>query len=109
MGTLSELRAGGRTSRVDRTAPAAGGGPLVMVLHPWWGLNGDVMAFADRLTAAGFVVAAPDLYGGTVATTIDAAERLSEGSTRQPRPRGRSRRPTKRWRLPRSDCVRVWA
>ncbi len=50
-----------------------------MVLHPWWGLNGDVMAFADRLAAAGFVVAAPDLYGGAVATTIDAAERLSEG------------------------------
>ena len=46
----------------------------IVVLHPWWGLNADVLAFADRLAAAGLAVAAPDLYHGDVADTVAAAE-----------------------------------
>jgi carboxymethylenebutenolidase len=49
----------------------------VIVLHPWWGLNADTLAFADRLADNGFVVAAPDLYDGKVATTIEDADRMS--------------------------------
>jgi len=48
----------------------------VVVFHPWWGLNDDVVAYADRLAAAGFAVVAPDLFGGRVATTIEEAEGL---------------------------------
>jgi carboxymethylenebutenolidase len=55
-------------------------GPGVLVLHPWWGLNDDVIAYADRLAGAGFVVAAPDMFDGQVATTIDEAERLARGA-----------------------------
>ena len=50
----------------------------VVVLHPWWGLNDDVIAYADRLADAGFAVAAPDLYAGQVASTIPEAEGLSD-------------------------------
>ena len=50
----------------------------VIVLHPWWGLNDDTIAYADRLADAGFAVAAPDLYAGQVATTIPEAEGLSD-------------------------------
>ena len=49
----------------------------MVVLHAWWGLNDDVIAYADRLAAAGFAVTAPDMFGGQVASTIEDAERLS--------------------------------
>jgi carboxymethylenebutenolidase len=49
----------------------------VIVIHPWWGRNADVLAYADRLAESGFAVAAPDLFDGQVATTIDEADRLS--------------------------------
>jgi carboxymethylenebutenolidase len=51
--------------------------PGVLVLHPWWGLNDDVRASAERLRGDGYEVATPDLFGGRVATTIDDAKRLS--------------------------------
>jgi carboxymethylenebutenolidase len=49
----------------------------VMVLHPWWGLNDDVRAVAERLRGEGYQVASPDLFHGRVATTIEAAKALS--------------------------------
>jgi carboxymethylenebutenolidase len=48
----------------------------VLALHPWWGLNDDVRAYADRLRREGYIVATPDLYHGRVATTIDGAKAL---------------------------------
>ena len=64
--------------RDDRGGPAVN--PGVAVFHAWWGLNDDVVAFADRLAGAGFAVIAPDLFGGEVATTIEGAERLARGA-----------------------------
>jgi carboxymethylenebutenolidase len=49
----------------------------VLVLHPWWGLNDDVRAYAERLRSEGYQIATPDLYHGRVATTIEAAKALS--------------------------------
>jgi carboxymethylenebutenolidase len=49
----------------------------VVVLHAWWGLNDDVVAYADRLADAGFAVIAPDMFRGQVATEPADAERLS--------------------------------
>jgi carboxymethylenebutenolidase len=57
--------------------PAAGEGPGLLVLHPWWGLNALMESVCDRLASEGFVAFAPDLYHGQVAATIEEAERLS--------------------------------
>jgi carboxymethylenebutenolidase len=58
-------------------SPAAGEGPGVVVLHPWWGLNDTIKAVCTRLAEEGFMAFAPDLYHGRVATTIKQAEALS--------------------------------
>jgi carboxymethylenebutenolidase len=74
MGEFETIEARGGSARLYVT----GSGPTgVVVLHPWWGLNDDVTAYADRLAAAGFAVVAPDLFDGQVATTVDDAKRLA--------------------------------
>ena len=57
--------------------PPTGRGRPVLVLHAWWGLNGTMRSFSDRLAAEGFVAFAPDLYRGEIATDIPGAERRS--------------------------------
>jgi carboxymethylenebutenolidase len=56
------------------TQPATAG---IVVLHPWWGLNDDTKAYANRLADAGFAAVAPDLFDGRIATTIAEADALS--------------------------------
>jgi len=56
--------------------PASGKGPGVLVLHAWWGLNDTIKGVCSRLSEAGFVAFAPDLYHGKVADTIADAEIL---------------------------------
>ena len=58
--------------------PRSGGGPGVLVLHAWWGLNDTFKGVCDRLAEAGFVAFAPDLYHGKVADNIAAAEALGK-------------------------------
>jgi carboxymethylenebutenolidase len=58
--------------------PSTGKGGAVLVLHAWWGLNDTVRAFCTRLSEAGFVAFAPDLYHGKVADTIADAESLAK-------------------------------
>jgi len=73
----------GETSRV----PDAAGGtdiylaparpspsPPVLLLHTWWGLNQTMRDLADRLAGDGFTVMAPDLFDGTVNTTVEDAD-----------------------------------
>ena len=77
MSGFETIDAGGKSVRMYVAGDTASGASAVLVLHPWWGLNDDVVAYADRLAAAGFKVAAPDLYGdGQVASTIEDAEKL---------------------------------
>lgn len=53
--------------------PGPGPHPGIVVIHEWWGLNGNIEHWADRLASAGWAALAVDLYGGTVATTPDQA------------------------------------
>jgi carboxymethylenebutenolidase len=56
-------------------APAQPGpGAPVLLLHAWWGLIHPIKDLADRLAGDGFTVMAPDLFDGTVLTTIEEAE-----------------------------------
>ena len=75
MGSWIELESGGRAWLA---LPPAGEGPGVLALHAWWGLNATFRHLADRLAAEGFVVLAPDLYGGVVVDTIAEAEAESD-------------------------------
>jgi len=76
-GVFEAIETGGDSTRLYVTGDLRPGAPGVVVFHAWWGLNGDVIAYADRLAAAGFAVVAPDLYRGALATTVDEAESLA--------------------------------
>src|SRR5262249_55777660 len=80
-GRFEELAVGGEKVRMY-VSGAGDHPPHVVVFHPWWGLNDDVIAYADRLAAAGFAVVAPDLVRGRTASTIEDAERLVQGADR---------------------------
>ena len=76
MTDFDQLTIGDETARAYmRVPPGARAG--VVVLHAWWGLNDDVLVYADRLADAGFGVIAPDMFRGQVATDVEDAERLS--------------------------------
>jgi hypothetical protein len=54
---FEELFVAGEPVRVY-VSGAAGATLRVVLFHPWWGLNDDVLAYADRLAGAGFSVVA---------------------------------------------------
>jgi len=58
--------------------PEADGGPGVLVLHAGWGLTPFFKQVCDRLAREGFVVLAPDLYGGQTAKSMREADELSD-------------------------------
>jgi carboxymethylenebutenolidase len=62
------------------------GGPGVLLLHAWWGLNAFYKSLGDRFAEAGFVALAPDLFDGRVATTIEEATELSQSGDAGPTP-----------------------
>jgi carboxymethylenebutenolidase len=76
MTDFTQVAVGDTTARAYLRVPD-GARSGVVVLHAWWGLNEDVVAYADRLADAGFAVIAPDMFHGQVATEVADAERLS--------------------------------
>jgi carboxymethylenebutenolidase len=66
----------GEVEATGYLAEAENGGPGVLVLHAWWGLNPFFKSLCDRLAEAGFVALAPDMFGGRVAQTVEEAEKL---------------------------------
>jgi carboxymethylenebutenolidase len=75
--TFETITIGDGTARIYMADMDGGARPGVVVLHAWWGLNEDVQRYADRLAQSGFAVAAPDMFGGQVADSIEDAEKLS--------------------------------
>ena len=64
-----------------RPTNAARGGPAIIVVHEWWGLNANIKAVADRYAGEGFTVLAVDLFG-RVAATPDSAMVLYQTAMR---------------------------
>jgi carboxymethylenebutenolidase len=62
------------TAYVARPKGTPRGG--LLILHEWWGVNDWVKSEADRYATQGYLVAAVDLYGGSVATSADEAQKL---------------------------------
>ena len=54
----------------------SGKAPAVVLVQEWWGVNQHIRTIAARLAAEGFLVVAPDLYHGTVATDESEAAAL---------------------------------
>src|SRR5450755_4700278 len=52
--------------------------PAVVVVHDFFGLTETIKHVTRRLAAEGYVVFAPDLYRGQVATTRDEAIALAK-------------------------------
>src|SRR5829696_2762520 len=77
-------RTGGTVPRMPRRSagsgylslPDGGDGPGVLVLHSWWGLTPFFKDVCDRLSAAGFVALAPDLFAGRTADDPDEARAM---------------------------------
>jgi carboxymethylenebutenolidase len=79
------------TSRVQLGEPGAGtaafvawparrlAAPAIIVVHEWWGLNGQIRGVARRLAAEGYVAVVPDLYHGKVAGDAEYAHELMRG------------------------------
>lgn len=51
--------------------------PAVVMIHEWWGLNGNIKEMADQLANEGYVVLAADLFNGSVAVNPEEAGQLA--------------------------------
>ena len=52
------------------------GGPAVIVIQEWWGLNPNIESICWRFADEGFAALAPDLYRGELTTEPDEARKL---------------------------------
>jgi carboxymethylenebutenolidase len=73
---MVDFAADGGTARGYLAKPAQSGGPGVIVVQEWWGLNDQIIGVADRLADEGFVALAPDIYHGDMASDPQEAGRL---------------------------------
>jgi carboxymethylenebutenolidase len=71
------LQVKGKPAKAYLAAPPKGG-PGVLVLHAWWGLNPFFKQVCEELAQQGFTALAPDLYNGRIAKTVKQAKSLLE-------------------------------
>lgn len=76
--TVTYGTAGGRALEGYLATPrdAKAGGPALIVIHEWWGLNDNIRSMARQFAGEGYTALAVDLYGGQVAETPDQAMKL---------------------------------
>ncbi|SRR6266511_2831265 len=71
-----EFASNGSTANGYLATPTSGGGPGLVVIQEWWGLNDQIRGMADRFAQEGFVALAPDFYHGAHASEPDEAGKL---------------------------------
>lgn len=76
MGDMIEIGGGDEIIRAYRAGTTPG--PALIVLHEYWGLGPHIESVCDRFAAEGFVVLAPDLFGGATTTDPDEAATLMQ-------------------------------
>jgi carboxymethylenebutenolidase len=78
MTEMVEFASNGSSARGFLARPAGGGGPGVLVVQEWWGLDSSIKEVAERLAAGGFTALCPDLFHGEIAehTEMDKAVQL---------------------------------
>lgn len=78
MAETVSFKSNGGTASGYLAKPKSGSGPGVLVIQEWWGLDSGIKTMTDRLSEAGFVALAPDLYHGELAghTEMDKAGKL---------------------------------
>ncbi len=54
------------------------GGPGILVLPAWWGLNAFFRQVCDRLAEAGYTAMAPDYYDGRIGVSIEETKVLQQ-------------------------------
>lgn len=57
-------------------APRAGLYPGIVLIHEWWGVNGQIRETAKQLAGYGYNVLAADLFSGQVARSPEEARQL---------------------------------
>ena len=77
--TVSFDSLAGKGSGYVAEPAAKGKHPGLIVIQEWWGLNDWIREQADRYAKEGYVVIAPDLYRGKIATTPEEAHELMRG------------------------------
>jgi carboxymethylenebutenolidase len=80
MGTMISFKRPDGKALQGWLAPAAqAGGPGVVVIQEWWGLNDQIRGVAERLAQAGFTALVPDLYRGKQTVEEEEANHLMQG------------------------------
>lgn len=74
---MESISLDGRELPLYVTAPESNSYPGILLVHAWWGLNECFRNICDQLAGEGYLVVAPDLYHGDVASTIDEADAMS--------------------------------
>jgi carboxymethylenebutenolidase len=69
-----------------RPEGASKGGPGVLLVHEWWGLNDNLRDLARQFASHGYTALAVDLYGGKSAQEPDAAQGLMREVMAHPEP-----------------------
>ena len=77
MSSMESISINDRELQLYVTSPGSESYPGIFLVHAWWGLNECFRDICDRLAKEGFLVVAPDLYHGNVASTIDEADAMS--------------------------------
>ena len=76
--TVSFNRPDGKSVSGYLAEPKAGG-PGIVVIQEWWGMNDQIRGVADKLAAAGYRALVPDLYRGKSTVEAEEAHHLMTG------------------------------